>query len=31
MNNKINEIPDEVIVGLAKLWNVKIKPGVIDE
>lgn len=27
----VNEIPDEVILGLAKLWNLKIKPGVINE
>ena len=26
-----NEIPDEVILGLAKLWNLKMKPGVIDD
>ncbi len=26
-----NEIPDEVILGLAKLWNLKMKPGVIEE
>ena len=26
-----NEIPDEVIIGLAKLWNLKMKPGVINE
>ena len=26
-----NEIPDEVIIGLAKLWKLKMKPGVIDE
>ena len=27
----INEIPDEVILGLAKLWDLKIMPGVIKE
>lgn len=26
-----NEIPDKVITGLAKLWNLKMKPGVIDD
>ena len=26
-----NEIPDEVVLGLAKLWNLKMKPGVIEE
>lgn len=26
-----NEIPDEVILGLAKLWKLKIKAGVINE
>lgn len=27
----INEIPDDVILGLAKLWDLKIMPGVIKE
>ena len=27
----VNEIPDKVITGLAKLWNLKMKPGVIDD
>ena len=27
----VNEIPDEVIIGLAKLWNLKMMPGVIEE
>ena len=31
LGHVVNEIPDEVILGLAKLWNLKIKPGVIDE
>jgi rhamnulose-1-phosphate aldolase len=31
LGHVVNEIPDEVILGLAKLWNVKIKTGVIDE
>ena len=31
LGHVVNEIPDEVIVGLAKLWNLKMKPGVIDE
>lgn len=26
-----NEIPDEIILGLAELWNLKMKPGVINE
>ena len=25
------EIPDEVIIGLAKLWNLKMMAGVIEE
>lgn len=29
LGHVINEIPDEVILGLAKLWNLKIMPGVI--
>ena len=31
LDHLVNEIPDEVIIGLAKLWNLKIKPGVIEE
>ena len=31
LRHVVNEIPDEVILGLAKLWNLKMKPGVIDE
>ena len=31
LGHVVNEIPDEVIKGLAKLWNLKMKPGVIDE
>lgn len=31
LGHVINEIPDEVILGLAKLWNLKILPGVIKE
>lgn len=31
LDHVVNEIPDSVIVGLAKLWNLKMKPGVIDE
>lgn len=31
LGHVVNEIPDEVILGLAKLWNLKMKPGVIDE
>lgn len=30
LGHVVNEIPDEVITGLAKLWNLKKKPGVID-
>jgi rhamnulose-1-phosphate aldolase len=31
LNHLVNEIPDEVVLGLAKLWNLKMKPGVIEE
>lgn len=31
LGHVVNEIPDEVILGLAKLWNLKIMPGVIKE
>ena len=31
LGHVVNEIPDEVILGLAKLWNLKIMPGVIEE
>ena len=31
LDHVVNEIPDEVILGLAKLWNLKMKPGVINE
>lgn len=31
LGHVVNEIPDEVILGLAKLWNLKILPGVIEE
>ncbi len=31
LGHVINEIPDEVILGLARLWKLRIKPGVIDE
>ena len=31
LDHVVNEIPDEVIVGLAKLWNLKMMPGVIEE
>lgn len=31
LGHVVNEIPDEVILGLAKLWNLKMKPGVIDD
>jgi len=31
LDHLVNEIPDEVILGLAKLWNLKIMPGVIKE
>lgn len=30
LDHVVNEIPDEVILGLAKLWNLNIMPGVID-
>ena len=31
LGHVINEIPDEVILGLIKLWNLKVKPGIIPE
>ncbi|MCQ2815091.1 MAG: rhamnulose-1-phosphate aldolase [Bacilli bacterium] len=31
LGHVVNEIPDEVILGLAKLWNLKIMSGVIDK
>ena len=31
LGHVVNEIPDEVIIGLAKLWKVKMMPGVIKE
>jgi len=31
LGHVVNEIPDEVIIGLAKLWNLKMMPGVIKE
>ena len=31
LGHVINEIPDDVILGLAKLWNLKILKGVIKE
>ena len=31
LGHVVNEIPDDVILGLAKLWNLKIKPGVIEK
>ena len=31
LGHVVNDIPDEVVLGLAKLWNLKMKPGVIDE
>ena len=31
LGHVVNEIPDEVILGLAKLWNLDIMPGVIKE
>ena len=31
LDHVVNEIPDEVIIGLAKLWNLKMMPGVIEE
>ena len=30
LGHVVNEIPDEVILGLAKLWNLKMMPGVIE-
>ena len=30
LDHLVNEIPDEVILGLAKLWNSTIMPGVIE-
>ena len=31
LGHVVKEIPDEVIIGLAKLWNLKIMPGVIED
>ena len=31
LDHVVNEIPDEVILGLAKLWNLEIMPGVIEK
>lgn len=31
LGHAINEIPDEVILGLARLWDLKLMPGVIEE
>ena len=31
LGHAINEIPDDVIIGLAKLWNLKMLPGVIED
>ena len=31
LGHVVNEIPDEVIIGLAKLWNLKMMPGVLEE
>lgn len=31
LGHVVNEIPDEVIIGLAKLWGLKMMPGVIEE
>ena len=31
LGHVVNEIPDEVIIGLAKLWNVEMMPGVIEK
>lgn len=31
LGHVVNEIPDEVIIGLAKLWNLKMMDGVIEE
>ena len=30
LGHVVNEIPDEVIKGLAKLWNLKMLPGALD-
>ena len=30
LGHVVNEIPDEVIIGLAKLWNLKMMDGVIE-
>ena len=30
LGHVVNEIPDEVIKGLAKLWNLKMLPGVLE-
>ncbi len=30
LGHLVNEIPDEVIIGLADLWNIKMMPGVIE-
>lgn len=30
LGHVVNEIPDEVIKGLAKLWNLKMLPGVLN-
>ena len=31
LGHVVNEIPDEVIIGLAKLWNLKMMDGVIED
>ncbi len=31
LGHVVNEIPDEVVIGLAKLWNLKMMEGVIGE
>ena len=31
LGHVVNEIPDEVVLGLAKLWHLDILPGVIEE
>ena len=31
LGHVVNEIPDDVILGLAKLWHLNIKKGVIEE
>lgn len=31
LGHVVNEIPDEVVLGLAKLWNLNMKKGVIEE